>query len=334
MKKYLMIILCIVLGCIAFILVEGIGDNNMNTPKKKSSQEQVPNDDLNEEEPEPIEEQEPEPIEEQEPEPIEEQKPEIPIVEDPIVDEDPKKELTEEDITKLKTVSTFKEQNYERYIEYKTSNPNLSNEEIIMRVNVYLDYGYYQKTIEALNKNTPLILVNKYYYIDETYIPDNLVEVPTTCASSGGIYADNEATTHFIEMCNDAKALGLTIKTISAYRSYSYQNALYTGYLRNDTVESVDTYSARAGHSEHQTGYAYDVYNGQIAYTSFGDTEEFKWVKINAHKYGFIIRYTEANSYITGYKNEPWHLRYVGVNAATSMNEHNITLEEYLLNKK
>lgn len=326
MKKYFLIILCIVFGIVAFILIERIGDKTVNNtkPNEKPLKEEI------KEENKPILENPKEEIKEEEKEEIK-----IPVVENPVVEEkEPITQLTEKQILNLKTVSTFKEENFERYKQYKTNNLNLSDEEIVMRVNVYLDYNFYEKTISAINKNNPLILVNKYYYVDSTYIPDNLVEVPIACASSGGIYADSEATNHFMEMCNDAAAINLTIKTISAYRSYDYQKALYTGYLRNDTVESVDTYSARAGHSEHNTGYAFDVYNQQIAYTSFGNTNEFKWVKLNAHKYGFIVRYTQENSYITGYKNEPWHLRYVGIDAATYINEHNITLEEYLLNKK
>jgi len=229
-------------------------------------------------------------------------------------------------------VSTYKEENYKRYITYKEKNENLNNEEIIKRVNTYLDYEFYKKRIDAINKNTPLILVNKYYYLDETYIPDNLIEIDINFASKGGIYAEKEAVKYFEELSTDAKSIGLTIKTISAYRSFDYQKNLYEGYLKNDTQEIVDTYSARPGHSEHQTGYAFDLYNEKISYTSFGKTKEFEWIKINAHKYGFIIRYTEESSYITGYKSEPWHLRYVGKNAAEYIYKNNITLEEYLLN--
>ena len=142
----------------------------------------------------------------------------------------------------------------------------------------------------------------------------------------------SEAYNHFKDMYNDAVSLGLNIKIISAYRSYEYQKKLYEGYLKNDSVEVVDTYSARAGSSEHQTGYAYDIYNTVKAYTDFGSTEEYKWVKDNAHLYGFIIRYTSDNTKITGYKNEPWHIRYVGIDAAKYIYENNITLEEYILN--
>lgn len=317
-KRIIIMAVCILLGVGAFILINKIfEENNMSD---------TPNN----------------PVEEVLDKPIED-----PIIEDPVEepinetnnDNEPEQEVPKNNevvINKkeLTSVSTFKEENYDRYVNYKTENPDLTYEEVVMNVNVYIDYAFYENNIEAIHKNTPLILVNKYYYIDETYVPDNLVEVPRTYASGGGIYADKEATDKFGEMCSDASSLGLTIKTISAYRSYSYQRALYNGYLKNDSVSSVDTYSARAGHSEHQTGYAFDVYNTRIDYTSFGDTNEFVWVKDNAHRYGFIIRYTTSNSYITGYKNEPWHLRYVGVDAATYIYENNITLEEYLLNRK
>ncbi len=299
MKKIIIFILCIILGVVAFILVNKISEDNKM--KNDSGNNKIKESSKNNEE-------------------------EIINKEEIIVPNNTN--------SSFKLINTFKEENNNRYIEYKNNNPELSDEEIVMRVNVYLDYAFYQNDISALNKNTPLILVNKYYYIDDAYVPNNLVEISTNYASGGGIFADSEATDNFMLMCNDAKVLGLTIKTISAYRTFDYQKALYNGYLKNDSVANVDTYSARPGHSEHQTGYAFDVYNADISYTSFGDTEEFKWVKINAHKYGFIIRYTEANSYITGYNNEPWHLRYVGVDAATYINENNITLEEYLLNKK
>ena len=230
------------------------------------------------------------------------------------------------------TIASFKEENFERYKYYNDSHPSLNKEEIVKRVNVNLDYDFYEKKIEALNPNDKLILVNKYYYIGEDYIPNNLKEVNISYASSYKIYAVLEAVNKFEEMCQDAKNLNLTIKTISAYRSYDYQKKLYDGYLNNDPQSIVDTYSARPGHSEHQTGYAFDVYNENTSYTNFGSTKEFTWIKDNAHRYGFILRYTKDYEYITGYKNEPWHLRYVGIEHATSIYNKNITLEEYLLN--
>ena len=92
--------------------------------------------------------------------------------------------------------------------------------------------------------------------------------------------------------------------------------------------------SARAGHSEHQTGLAVDVSNSSLDYDNFESTKEFYWMKNNAHKFGFILRYPKASFHITGFKYEPWHYRYVGIKIATYIYKNNLTLEEYLLQKK
>jgi len=233
----------------------------------------------------------------------------------------------------FKNISYYNENNLNRYIKYKNNNQNLNNDEVVKNVNINLDKNFYEDINDALNKHTNLVLVNKHYYLDENYIPKDLVQLDYKYTSGINVFADKEAIEAFELMSTDANAIGLNIKTISAYRSYEYQKKLYEGYLLNDAQEIVDTYSARAGHSEHQTGLAFDVYNIEKPYTNFGETKEYEWLKINAHKYGFIIRYTSDNSYITGYKDEPWHIRYVGVNNATYIYENNITLEEYILNK-
>ena len=154
------------------------------------------------------------------------------------------------------------------------------------------------------------------------------------CAVRYDIKLETKAKEAFEKLCLDAKELGYKIVGVSGYRSYNTQKIIYNNYLKSDSIKNVDTYSARAGHSEHQTGYAIDVSNNNLPYNKFGSTTEYQWAKDNIHKYGFIIRYTTDNQYITGYKNEPWHFRYVGIEAATYIYNNSITLEEYLLNNK
>lgn len=242
------------------------------------------------------------------------------------------KNVYNEGTTTFNNIKTYKIDNEERYNNYKKNNEYLSNEEIVKNVNINLDYDFYSVTFPSINNYTPLVLANKHYNLGVDYVPTDLINYAYPYAINSNIMGSSEAYNHFKDMYNDAVSLGLNIKIISAYRSYEYQKKLYEGYLRNDSVEVVDTYSARAGSSEHQTGYAYDIYNTVKAYTDFGSTEEYKWVKDNAHLYGFIIRYTSDNAKITGYKNEPWHIRYVGIDTAKYIYENNITLEEYILN--
>jgi len=125
------------------------------------------------------------------------------------------------------------------------------------------------------------------------------------------------------------KSIGLNIKAISTYRSYNTQQDLYNRYVKKDGEEEADTYSARPGHSEHQTGLAIDAYNITHSYLNFDQTNEYAWLKNNAHQYGFIIRYPEGKEYITGYMYEPWHFRYVGEEIASYIYYNNITFDEY-----
>ena len=131
----------------------------------------------------------------------------------------------------------------------------------------------------------------------------------------------------FNVLSENASKEGLNIYMSSAYRSYSYQNTLYNNYVSQYGREQADTFSARAGHSEHQTGLAIDV---NTIDDSFAYTPEAVWLAQHAHEYGFIIRYPKDKENITGYKYEPWHIRYLGVETATAVYNSGLTLEEYL----
>lgn len=162
-----------------------------------------------------------------------------------------------------------------------------------------------------------------------TYIEGYLVVNKTyTLPSSYGNGLTNATTEAFNNMQAAAKADGLNIYISSGFRSYSYQKTLYNNYVNRDGVTVADTYSARAGHSEHQSGLAFDV---NTINDSFANTEEGKWLNDNCYKYGFILRYPNGKSDETGYQYEPWHFRYVGVELAEKLynNGNWITVEDY-----
>jgi len=231
-----------------------------------------------------------------------------------------------------KKLSYFNYDNIDRYIDYKNKNKDLDIKQIIMDVNIGLDYEYYTNTKPSINLNTPKILVNKYNYVSEDYIPENLENIDLKYARSG-MKLVNYAKDAFEEMAKAAEKDGYRIIAMSSYRSYNYQVNLYNRYKIADGQEAADTYSARAGFSEHQTGLAIDIYNGIEDYTNFEKTKEFTWMQDNAYKYGFILRFPKDKVKQTGYQYESWHYRYVGKDIAKYTKENNICFEEYYVQK-
>lgn len=247
-----------------------------------------------------------------------------------------KEEKKKEENTKENTKKEEKENNpkyykkeYEtRYKKYQRENPELTNEDIITQVNIGLDYNYYENSKESKYPNKSYILVNKYNYVAEDYIPKNLEKISNQYALNG-MQMVSYAKEAFEKMAKEAKKENLNIIAMSTYRSYEYQVKLYNEYKKKDGQTAADKYSARAGYSEHQTGLAVDVYNGKENYTNFESTEEFDWMEKNAYKYGFILRFPKNKEKETGYQYESWHYRYVGIEIATYIKEHNISFEEY-----
>lgn len=227
-----------------------------------------------------------------------------------------------------KKIDYFNDSYLNRYINYQENNPTISTKQVIKDVNMNLDLTHYEDKIPARNLNNKFILVNKYYYLEEDYVPNELEELSNQYALNN-MKMVKEAKDAFEEMSKEAKKEGLKIIAMSTYRDYAYQTDLYNKYVKQDGKEAADTYSGRPGFSEHQTGYAVDVYNDDESYTNFHVTEEFKWMQEHAKEYGFILRFPEGKENETGYQYESWHYRYVGLEAATYITEKNITLEEY-----
>ena len=173
-------------------------------------------------------------------------------------------------------------------------------------------------------------MVNKYYYLKDTYVPENL-EALDTNYSKGGIYLVKEAKDAFISLVDTAKQEGYTIRAISAYRSFDYQKNLYQSYVNQDGATIADTYSARPGFSDHQTGLVVDVDNRELDFNSFENTKEFLWMQEHAQDFGFILRYPKGKEDITGYTYESWHYRFVGVELAKKIKASNLTFDEYYM---
>lgn len=166
-------------------------------------------------------------------------------------------------------------------------------------------------------------------YNGVTYIEDTLIVNKTySLPESYGNGLTTDTVNAFNMMKNDAAALGHNLWIASGFRSYRNQSSLYNEYCRMDGQVNADTYSARPGYSEHQSGLAIDLNNID---NSFGNSPAGKWVLNNCYKYGFIHRYPESKQNITGYSYESWHLRYVGVGLAEKLYNSGdwITLEEY-----
>lgn len=168
------------------------------------------------------------------------------------------------------------------------------------------------------------VMVNKKHCIQPlSYAPADLV-------TSHGATLSKKAMSAFNKMYDAAAAAGQPFYVTSSYRSYATQISTYNYWISISGQAGADTYSARPGYSEHQTGLAFDVAASGCTLDCFGSTSQYKWFQQHAAEYGFIQRYYAGYESITGYKAEEWHYRYVGIEAAQDMKAKGIkTLEQY-----
>lgn len=187
-----------------------------------------------------------------------------------------------------------------------------------------------EKPVDATTYQDSIKLPAKPTYIDNILLANKQHPLPQNYAPG----ESKEARAAFEAMKKDAQTAGIKLIAFSTYRDFARQKELYEKYVAKDGAQAADRYSARPGFSEHQSGLAFDIgEEGQQqhwASASFGGTEGGKWVKNNAHKYGFILRYPEGAENITGYMHEAWHFRFVGNTAAEEIFTKGITLEQYL----
>lgn len=200
----------------------------------------------------------------------------------------------------------------------------------IQRTNIL---SYNNEAIKQAKENnrdvSEYIEGKKPLYIDGIVIVNKDYKLPKNYRSP----REQEALEAFDKMKRDASNEGIVLNIRSGYRSYSTQISLFNRYAQNDGTEIANTYSAKPGHSEHQTGLAFDITNKNTNLAPgswFDETPEAKWLYENAHKYGFILRYPQGKENVTGYIYESWHYRYVGLEHSKYFNMNNLTLEEYV----
>ena len=220
---------------------------------------------------------------------------------------------------------------YNFYSYQKIKNDyNLSYLESINYYNNPNFYRFYVSPKPALFSNSHIILVNKCFYLEPDYVPNNLenvkdYEIDFIFRINEEILLKKVVLQNYKVMYDDAKMKNIDLVVFSGYRSYSKQSHLYYNVYHED-----DSISARPGFSEHQTGYAIDISTHVFGLTdNFKNADSYKWLTQNAHKYGFILRFPEGKENITGYSFEPWHFRYVG-SIASILYEKNLTFEEYV----
>lgn len=206
--------------------------------------------------------------------------------------------------------------------------------EIVKYDSIAADGIYIQNYETVSDEEWNLILVNPWNELPENFYVERAV-------LSSGHSIDKRAYSDLIEMLEDAKAEGLSLVICSSYRTMEKQQRLYEnevndyvslGYSYEEAKKEAAKWVARPGTSEHQTGLALDIVSAsfQSLTKEQENTKEQKWLMENSYKYGFILRYPEDKTEITGINYEPWHYRYVGKEAAKVIFEEKISLEEYI----
>ncbi len=226
----------------------------------------------------------------------------------------------------------FLEKNLEDYKEYINKNNETDYAKVISIVNVHANHKWYQLELNTNEDLGMLMNVNKFYALSETYTPENLKNIDLTYAydEEGKNKLIDYAYDKFLELWQAANDQGFYLMVTSSYRDYESQKEIYDYRVSTWGERKADETAARPGHSEHQTGLVIDMTSKtEPLADSFTDSKAYEWLKENAYKYGFIERYPEGKTYLTGYNPESWHWRYVGLEAAKTMHDEDITFDEY-----
>ena len=222
----------------------------------------------------------------------------------------------------------------DKYLEYPFFNDSFINryvstfkgdyKDAIVRVNIGLDKEEYTDP-DIVEEYSIDLIANKHNKLGDNFEPKEITLLDH--CSTGENYLSIDAKKAYDELCEASLKDNMKLGVTSSYRSTKDQQSVYNYYLKNNGEDYVKKYVSNPGFSEHETGLALDVKS--LNSSIFANSKEFVWMKDNAYKYGFILRYPEGKDKITGYKYESWHYRYVGKEISKIIYDEGITFEEY-----
>lgn len=251
---------------------------------------------------------------------------EVKVIKEELKDKEIEKVLKskyDKNLSKLIKEKYFIFDNLDKYLDYLNDNSNETPSNVIAIVNVGANNEWYSNIKETDTTKNELMLVNKFYGLSETYEPSDLVKVSSTYGYEGKRVSEviYDSLTNMID---SAKENGYTLLVNQGYRSYADQLEAYTDIEDVNGTEAADERAARAGHSEYQTGLSVELstYGAEVG-------TETQWLLDNSYRFGFIVRYPEGSSDITGFSSDAWRVRYVGRDVATKIHNENITFDEY-----
>lgn len=251
---------------------------------------------------------------------------EIKVIKDELDDKEIEKVLKikyNKNLSKIIKEKYFIFDNLDKYLDYLNDNSSDTASKAVSMVNTGAINEWYSNINETDTSKNELMLVNKFYGLGESYEPTDLVKVSSTYGYEGKKVSESIYDS-LTNMLDAAKENGYTLLVNQGYRSYADQLEAYTDIEDVNGTEVADNRAARAGHSEYQTGLSVELstYGSEVG-------TETQWLLDNSYRFGFIVRYPEGTSDITGFTSDPWRVRYVGREAATKIHNENITFDEY-----
>ena len=234
----------------------------------------------------------------------------------------------DKNIVKFMNEKYFIYKNLSKYLEYKKDNKLESYTNIVTIINTEANIDWFDNTKETDISKKELMLVNRLYGLSKDYEPDDIIDVPSQYAYTG-VKISNSIMDNIVALIDAASDEGYTFVLADGYRSYSEQESIFERYKNAYGYSEADRIAARAGHSEYQTGISFTIVPLYKEYDKPKESLEYKWLSDNAYRYGFIFRFPEDKTDITGFEASTWRLRYVGSEAANIIKTENICFEEY-----